>query len=181
MPPIQNLSNATRNEASLDESKSSRHSKIVGTFGEMLLLYWFSKHGHECASVDHTGIDLIVYNRDTGKRMGISVKSRTRLRGKESDSINVDHAQFKKAQKACDAFGCEPYFAFVADAADVIRVFVLPMPTLRGLYPTGKGVYWKMTKSALNSYSANPDIMVFELHAKTLRWWTKNELKGGAL
>jgi len=31
-------------------------------FGESLVLYWLSKHGFECAKVDHTGIDLIANN-----------------------------------------------------------------------------------------------------------------------
>jgi len=43
----------------MDITKSSRHSKIAGDFGETLVLYWLSKYGFECASVDHTGIDLI--------------------------------------------------------------------------------------------------------------------------
>ena len=36
-------------------SKSSRHSKITGDFGETLILYWLSKYGFECALVDHSG------------------------------------------------------------------------------------------------------------------------------
>jgi len=58
--------------------RSSRHSKITGDFGEALVLYWLSKHGFECARVDHTGIDLIARNPRTGEVMGISVKSRSR-------------------------------------------------------------------------------------------------------
>jgi hypothetical protein len=58
-------------------TKSSRHSKIAGDFGEALVLYWLSKHGFECARVDHTGLDLIARNPNTEEVMGISVKSRT--------------------------------------------------------------------------------------------------------
>ena len=58
--------------------KSTRHSKIAGNFGEALLLYWLSKHGFECATLDHTGIDLIARNPHNDEVMGISVKSRTR-------------------------------------------------------------------------------------------------------
>ena len=40
-------------------SKSSWHSKITGDLGEALVLYWLSKHGFECARVDHTGNDAV--------------------------------------------------------------------------------------------------------------------------
>ena len=62
----------------IDISKSSRHAKITGDFGEALVLYWLSKYGFECARVDHTGIDLIARNPHTQELMGISVKSRSR-------------------------------------------------------------------------------------------------------
>lgn len=89
----------------MEITKSTRHSKIAGNFGEALLLYWLSKHGFECATVDHTGIDLIATNRHTGERMGISVKSRTRTIGTEDDAINIPNDQFEKATRACDAWG----------------------------------------------------------------------------
>ena len=38
--------------------KSTRHSKITGDFAEGLILYLLSKHGFECAKVDHVGMDL---------------------------------------------------------------------------------------------------------------------------
>ena len=55
-------------------SKSTRHSKITGDFAEGLVLYWLSKHGFECARVDHTGMDLIARNPRNKELMGISVK-----------------------------------------------------------------------------------------------------------
>lgn len=51
--------------------KSICHSKIAGNLGEALLLYWLSKHGFECATADHTGIDLIAHNPHNNERMGI--------------------------------------------------------------------------------------------------------------
>lgn len=55
-------------------SKSSRHAKIAGDFGEVVVQYWLSKYGYECARVDHTGIDLIARKPHTNEVMGISVK-----------------------------------------------------------------------------------------------------------
>ena len=115
--------------------KSSRHAKIAGDFGEALLLYWLSKDGFECAKVDHTSIDLIAHNRHTGERMGISVKSRTRMLGTETDGINIPNDQFVKVQEACKSFGLQPYFALVVDTSELIRVFVVSKEKLLNLYP----------------------------------------------
>ena len=67
--------------------KSSRHQKITGDFGESLVLYWLSKHGYECALIDHTGIDILASkNREV---IGISVK--TRSRSERTDRIRRKH------------------------------------------------------------------------------------------
>jgi len=78
--------------------KSSRHSKIAGDFGEHLILYWLSKYGFECARVDHTGIDLIARNPKTRELMGISVKSRTRNPGTESDMVSITNSNIEKVK-----------------------------------------------------------------------------------
>ena len=98
--------------------RSSRHSKITGDFGEALAVYWLSKHGFECARVDHTGIDLIARNPHTGEVMGISAKSRSRSPGTEETYVRIPKDGLRKCQEACAAFGCVPYFAVVVDAAD---------------------------------------------------------------
>ena len=68
-------------------SKSSHHSKITGNFGEYLVAYLLSRIGWEVVVVDHTGIDLIAA-RD-GKRIGISVKSRSRHEMRNEAAINL--------------------------------------------------------------------------------------------
>jgi hypothetical protein len=69
--------------------KSSRHAKIIGTFGELLICNWLSRSGFEVCLVDHTGIDLLAARKVTGDRMGITVKSRTRVAGTEGESVNL--------------------------------------------------------------------------------------------
>jgi hypothetical protein len=156
----------------MDISKSSRHSKITGDFGETLVLYWLSKYGFECASVDHTGIDLIAHNPHTHEIMGISVKSRCRTPGKEQDYVTIPADNFKKADLACKAFGCTPYFAIVIDAADVIRGFLMPMRHLLKLSPASeRAAGWKMSAKHLVKYYSDPEIRIFELSSKTVRWW----------
>ena len=157
----------------MDITKSSRHSKIAGDFGESLVLYWLSKFGFECASVDHTGIDLIARNPHTKEFMGISVKSRTRTQGKEEDSITIPSDSFDKATSACEAFGgCVPYFAIVVDAANLMRVFLLSMDHLRNICPVKeRGCYWKVSNKYLDMYMNDPEIKIIELHTATKRWW----------
>jgi hypothetical protein len=151
--------------------KSSRHSKIAGNFGEALILYWLSKNGFECASVDHTGIDIIARNSITQKLMGISVKTRTRAKGKERESVTIQSDDFTKMDTACEAFGCIPYFAIVVDAEDSIKIFITSKLNFLKLAPKKKHSYWKMHTSALENYSKDEEVMAFELNTKSMRWW----------
>ena len=85
--------------------KSTRHSKITGDFGEAVVLYLLSRHGFECARIDHTGTDLIARRPNSTEVLGISVKSRSRQVGTENDYVSLPHEGFVKAKAACDAFG----------------------------------------------------------------------------
>ena len=153
---------------------SSRHSKITGDFGEALVLYWLSKHGFECASVDHTGIDLIARNPHTNQVMGISVKSRSRNIGHESEFMSIPKENFEKAKLACDAFGCVPYFAIVIDAGSSIKGFILSMSHLLEIFPMGRAICaWKMTPKHLEKYYLNEKIKIFEFKTETKSWWQK--------
>lgn len=153
-------------------NKSSRHAKITGDFGEALMLYWLSKYGFECAPVDHTGIDIIARNPHNNEVMGISVKSRSRNEGAGEEYVSIPNDNFDKAEAACEAFGCVPYFAIVVDAGVMIREFVLPMKRLLALFPRGKTASgWKMTKVHLRRYAENPQIQAFEFQTKTTKWW----------
>ena len=152
--------------------KSTRHAKITGDFGESIILYWLSKYGFECAIVDHTGIDIIARNPHTHEIMGISVKSRSRSEGREGDGITIPNANFDKAEAACQAFGCVPYFAVVVDAGSTIRGFLLSMTHLLELFPKGKvSSEWKMKAKNLEQYRQDPEIKRFEFNAETTNWW----------
>ena len=159
-------------DRSMDVVKSTRHSKITGDFAEHLILYWFSKYGFECASVDHTGIDLIARNPHTGEFMGISVKSRSRSTGKEGQFVSIPKDNFQKAKEACQAFGCIPYFAIVVDQGSRIESFIVSQAYLLKLFRPGKTtVSWKMSEEWLDRYRADPEIKKFSLEHKTETWW----------
>ena len=165
-----------------DINKSSRHSKITGDFAEGLVLYMLSKHGFECASIDHTGIDLLARNPSTKELMGISVKSRSRNLGKENHHINIPNDNFEKVATACIAFGCNPYFAIVIDQGATITIFILSMSTLHRYFPPGKTVStWKMRDSYLKQYRADRDIYIIEFNSQIHNWWIENSIANEAL
>ena len=156
----------------MDILKSSRHSKLTGNFGEALVLYWLSKHGFECALLDHTGIDLIARNPHTSELMGISVKSRSRSRGKGQEHLSIRSDNFAKTTAACEAFGCVPYFAIVIDADDLIRAYLLSMERLLEIHPVGRTASsWSMHERAQAAYAADPTIKCFTFQTQTECWW----------
>lgn len=158
----------------MDIQKSSRHSKIAGDFGEILVLYWLSKYGFECSHVDHTGIDLIAKNPHTNELMGISVKSRTRNVGKDNSSILIPISNIKKVEDACNAFDCTPYFAIVVDAANKVLVFITSLKHVLELYPPSqKNINWIMREKYLTRLFEDEQVMVFQLDSSTNRWWDK--------
>ena len=106
--------------------KSSRHSKITGDFAEHLILYWLSKHGFECARVDHVGLDLIARHPSQSEVMGISVKSRSRSEGSEGSYLSIPNENQTKLTAACQAFNCVPHFAIVVDEAEIANLAVEP-------------------------------------------------------
>lgn len=113
---------------------SMNHAHITGEFGEHLVLYWLSKNGYESIHAQYVGIDIIASKN--GKRIGISVKSRSRKEGKSDFSLNIKKPseQIKKVKDTCSDFACEPYFAFVVDQMNYIKVVVTPLSVIEDYY-----------------------------------------------
>lgn len=156
----------------LEINKSSRHSKITGDFSESLILYWLSKHGFECANVDHTGIDIIAKNPITDELMGISVKSRSRNKGKAGQYLSIPNDNFSKVEEACLTFKCVPYFAIVIDEAGKIKVFIISMKKLLDYFPMRNKVSgWKMSKKWIEKYNSDNQIIKVEFKYQTINWW----------
>ncbi len=152
--------------------KSSRHSKITGDFSEAIVLYWLSKHGYECAKIDHTGIDLIARPSSSTDVWGISVKSRSRYVGTEGISITIPIDGFKKAELACRAFKCIPFYAIVVDGGSKVRCFVMSLDVLKE-HVTGGGDenrYWNMSQKYLDQYGEDTRIMRFQLNLEHCSW-----------
>ena len=70
--------------------------------------------------------------------------------------VKVAH-NFEKADAACKAFGCKPYFAIVIDAADVIRAFLMPMDHLLKVFPASElAAGWRCRPPTLRSITMIP-------------------------
>lgn len=61
-------------------------------------------------------------------------------------------------ETACQAFGCQPYFAIVVDAAERISAWIVPRGRFLELrqWKSRGHVYWKMGKQRLAEYSTIP-------------------------
>lgn len=147
---------------------SMNHAHITGQFGEHLVLYWLSKNGFESVHAQYVGIDIIASRG--GKRIGISIKSRSRKVGKSDFSLTIGKPseQIKKVKDSCLQFACEPYFAFVVDQMDIIKVVVTPLTVIEDCYTIS-------TKS-----SQDWNILKFEKDIRTssfeFEWKTKGSI-----
>jgi Holliday junction resolvase-like predicted endonuclease len=167
----------------MDITKSSRHQKIIGDFGEKLICNWLSRSGFEVTLVDHTGIDIIAYNPSTGQRLGITVKSRTRDKGKEESSVNIFSYQKRKNDRqklldACKAFACEPWIGIYVETTDSAEVYLTSLKNYDKKYRGKEGKViddWKMRKKDKEQYRKDPEIKHIRIEFEATNWDWSNE------
>ena len=147
--------------------KSARHSKILGDFGELFIMYWLSKRNHEPVLVDYIGIDVISYDKSNGKRLGISVKSRTRVGDTEEGNIKVTSKQVQLVKEACNYFDCEPFFGCVIDKekSQAMDIYLIPFEdVLRINEYSGKYLYIRFTDDYINQYKRIKDVIIINMN-----------------
>lgn len=162
----------------MEITKSSRHKKIIGDFGEVFLCNWLSRSGFEVALVDHTGIDVVAYNPKTGQRLGISVKSRTRQKGTETSSVNIFSYQKGKNDRhkvmdACSAFACDPWIAIYVESAQFADLFLLSIGHYDQKYrgrPNRAVDDWKMGEKYRTRYDNDPNVKHIHMDFSTTSW-----------
>jgi Holliday junction resolvase len=160
--------------------KSTRHSKIIGDFGEFFVCDSLSKSGFEVLRVDHTGLDVIAYNTSNQRRLGITVKSRTRKEGKENDAVNIfSHQKGKddrqKLLTACEAFGCEPWIAVYVETLDDADLYLTSLENYDNKYRGGKAIEkWKMNENSRKRYAEDPDVKHIRIQLETKKWKFSN-------
>jgi hypothetical protein len=162
----------------MDIEKSTRHQKIIGDFGEGVLLNWLSRSGFEACLVDHTGLDVIAYHPSTKKRLGITVKSRTRNVGKEHTHVNLLSYQKGKNDRqklldACKAFGCEPFLAVYVETLDSADLYLTSLAHYDGKYRSREGRAlddWKMGTKYTEQYDKDPEVKHVRMTYRTTNW-----------
>ena len=97
-------------------------------------------------------MDLIARNPHTKELMGISVKSRTRGTTDTFANLGVEKVNITKLRAACVAFGCKPWFAFVVDAKDYIRCFLMKSDHIENLSATHQKLTLLLTEEALKKH-----------------------------
>ncbi|MGA2915859.1 MAG: hypothetical protein ABSE89_07510 [Sedimentisphaerales bacterium] len=157
-------------------NKSSRHQKVIGNFGESILCNWLSRSGFEVAIVDHTGVDIIAYNKRTKKRLGISVKSRTRTSGKETEPVNIftnKKNDRNKLKMACKAFRCEPWIAVYVETEKEADVYLTSVKNYDKKYWIKNKIVddWKMSKSYIDEYTADTKVKHIKIKFDKSKWW----------
>ena len=158
-------------------AKGSRHSKIIGDFGERLVCNWLSRSGFEVAVIDHTGLDVVAYDPTTKKRLGITVKSRTRVRGKESEAVNLfSYRKGKndrdKLNKGCEAFHCEPWIAVYVETEYGADLYLTSLEHYDCTYRTRDRAIddWKMGESYRDKYRRDQSVRHVHVKFDDLHW-----------
>ncbi len=157
--------------------KSSRHSKTIGDFGESLVCNWLSRSGFEVVWVDHTGIDLIAYSPSAKRRLGITVKSRTRTRGKEEEPVHIfvygKRNDRKRLLDACKAFACEPWIAVYVETVTSADIYLTSLENYDMKYRGKAGRArdaWKMKRRNREEYDKDPNVMHMRIKFHVTNW-----------
>ena len=160
--------------------KSTRHRKIIGNLGEHLICNWLSRSGFEVTIVDHTGIDIIAYNSSSrmNQRLGITVKSRTRNRGTEKDSVYLfshkkEKNDLEKLLNACKAFACEPWIAIYIETSESADIYLTSLKNYQNKYRSQKANSiddWKITKKYQEQYEKDKDVKHIKIKFQPENW-----------
>lgn len=157
--------------------RTGNQRKIVGNFGEYLVCSWLSRSGFEVCIIDHTGMDIIAYNPHTGKRLGITVKTRLRVRGTETGSVYLFREKKEDRQKlrdACEAFGCDPWVAVYVECEKGADLFLTGLKNYDRKYrPKQKRAVhgWGMTEEDRRAYAADSEVRHIGIKFSAENWF----------
>jgi Holliday junction resolvase-like predicted endonuclease len=162
----------------MDIAKGTRFSKIIGEFGEAFVCNWLSRSGFEVAIVDHTGLDIVAYHPPTKRRIGITVKSRTRDVKMEAESVNIfsyqkDPTDRTKLLKACAAFACEPWLAVYVETSRSADLYLTSLNHYDQTYrPNHSRAIdtWKMGTTDKQAYDADPNVQHIHVVFNETNW-----------
>lgn len=162
------------------DEKSSRHSKIIGDTGELLICNWLSRYGFEVAVVDHTGIDIVAYHSKSGRRLGITVKSRARNAPNSKGQIHIFHKtegdDRLKVEEACKAFACDPWIGIYVESEIDAHIYLTSLVNYDKKYKR-ENVWqsWHMDDKSQDEYVK--DTKVRHIHMKIDKKWDWSSLE----
>jgi hypothetical protein len=104
----------------------------------MIVLYYLSRYGFECARIDHTGIDLLARAKNESRPRGISVKTASRIESRKNKPSRLSPIILDEATKACEAFNAEPYIAIVFDGIEHMCILLRSVQAIRREYEMAK-------------------------------------------
>jgi len=165
----------------MEMDKSSRHRKILGDFGESILSNWLSRSGFEVVFVDHTGIDLIAYHRQTERRLGITVKSRSRESGKDNISVNIFRRSMSdraKVIEACRAFACSPWIGVYVEGENYANIYLTSLENYDAKYrrPDRAVDVWRMGPRDRLAYRRDSSVKNLRIVFHATNWaWNKEQ------
>jgi len=162
----------------LEITRSTRHQKIIGNFGENLICNWLSRSGFEVTIVDHNGIDIVAYHPKLDMRLGITVKSRTRTIGKEAESVYIfsyrnGKNDYKTYLKACNAFACEPWIGIYVETTDYGEMYLTSLKNYQDNYrgAAERAVDdWKMTPVYREKYRQDKSVKFIRIDFQPENW-----------
>ena len=120
----------------------TRAPKLMGDFGEGLVVYALLMKGYEVACVDHVGADLIAEKH--GRLFAVSVKTRLYKKGsKESLAFLVEYDHIKKLENFASQFKMDAVFAQLLCLSDenAIHLIMMPVAKLKEKLPKVKYGY----------------------------------------
>ncbi len=162
--------------------KEGHFQKILGNFGEYLVCHWLSRSGFEVCRVDHTGMDVFAYHPKTKQRLGITVKSRTRISGTESTSVYIFRRKTgnktddrTKLGNACKTFQSEPWIAVYVECDEDADLFLTSLANYDKKYRSKEKRAidaWTMTGIQKAKYARDREVRHIRIEFKASKnWW----------
>ena len=122
--------------------------------------------------------DIIAHHPKTGKRIGITVKSRTRNVGSETTQVNL--LSYRKGKndrqrvlEACTAFGCEPWIAVYVETSEYSELFLTSLENYDNKYRISEERAldtWKMSPKYKSKYLADNEVKYVRAEYKGDGW-----------
>ena len=121
-------------------------------------------------------MDVIAYNPLTKRRLGITVKSRTRIFGTEKENIFLFKRIKKDREKlvdACEAFQCEPWIAVYTECDKDADLFLTSLANYEAKYKKKeiKTNAWEMTQKYRSAYEKDSEVRHIRITFEANNWW----------